>query len=146
MARKTRRMARETRGPARTFALVLGTAYLGVALLEVLVGRWTAGGAVLLDHEPVHNTIHWLTAAALLTAAFVRESAARPILLGVGTVFALVSLMGVFARGTTGELLGYGHAIPWVYNWIHIATAAGALYFGWPTHARTGMPSATRTA
>ena len=131
-------------GPARTFALVLAVAYLGVALAESLLawlgdGMWMVGDATVLEYALTHNLIHWATGLLLLAAVFVTEPAARTILLVVGFAFAAVTLLGIFAPGFTAGLMGHG-TMSWSYNAIHGITAVGALVAGF-MHTTRAAPT-----
>jgi hypothetical protein len=152
MPRNVTRTSRTTRisgtndhrfGPARLLALILGIAYLGVALGEAILSqfgdRLVVGGATVLEFALTHNLVHWATGLLLVAAVFVTEPAARRILLLIGFAFAAVTLLGIFAPSWTGQLMGHG-GMPWVYNLVHAVTAAGALVAGF-MHTTRVAPS-----
>lgn len=141
-------------GLARTYALIFGIAYIGVAVLEIVFRfgsashAWVIGSGgsinnVILFFKPVHNLIHWATGIAVLGSFFAGDSAAKAVARVVGVVFLVVTLLGWVAGGFTMQLLGYGKglSVPWSYEFIHLATAIGALYSGFAgsrAGARTG--------
>jgi Domain of unknown function (DUF4383) len=117
--------------PAQRFALAFGVVYL-------LVGA--AGFAVTgvhdftgMDHHkllifavnPLHNVIH-LALGLIWLASVARQGAARAANLAVGVVLGLVTVLGFF--GGMGMLGMSGLADP--DNFLHLATATLALYFG----------------
>ena len=125
-------------GTAAMFALVFGVAYVATALLEVILGDdgWTIGDAsnineIILLRSTPHNLIHWAVGIGLLAALFLgmAKLAARV----VGSVFALVTVLGLIAPSFTMDtLFDYGPdlSVPIAYTLIHALTAAAGLYAG----------------
>jgi hypothetical protein len=133
-------------GVARTAALILGVAYLAVALVEVVlgsdglvVGDRASTNRVVLLLEPIHNGIHWLAGLVLLGVSFAGEATARPALRVVGVVLLALTVAGLVAGEPTMGLLGYqgAPAVPISYTILHGASAGGALYAGF---SRPGRP------
>lgn len=120
------------RGIARTYALVFGIVYIAVALLEDIIGSdgWKIGDTTILDFAGVQNAIHWAVGIVVLGSYFAGEAAARMVARIIGVVFVLVTLLGFVARDWTGDLLGYDGGLPWIYNFVHLLTAAVALFAG----------------
>ena len=125
-------------GTAGLFALVFGVAYVSVAALELILGDdgLHVGDAsnineiILLKSTP-HNLIHWVVGIALLGALFLgfAKIAARV----VGSVFALVTVLGLIAPSFTMDTLldyGPGLSVPIAYTLVHALTAAAGLYAG----------------
>jgi len=120
-------------GPARMFVLILGITYLAVAALESYLGatnRQLGSGEWVLGYGMMHNVVHWLTGLLLVGSYFAGEGSARIVARFVGILFTLVLLLGIFAPGWTGDLLGHGGPLAWSYNAIHALTAVGALVAG----------------
>jgi hypothetical protein len=130
---------------ARTAALILGVAYLGVALVEVVlgsdglvIGDRASTNRVVLLLEPAHNGIHWLTGLVLLGSSFAGEATARPVLRAVGVVLLALTVVGLVAGEFTMGLLGYqgAPAVPISYTILHGVSAGGALYAGFSRQGR----------
>lgn len=119
-------------GIARAYALVFGVAYVGVALVELILGGagWKIGDTTVLEVTAAQNVIHWAVGIAVLGSFFAGEVAARATARAVGIVFVLVTLLGFVARDFTGNLLGFDGPLPWSYNIVHLLTAAVALFAG----------------
>src|SRR4051812_18750815 len=124
------RSAARTWTPAQRFAVVFGAVYLAVAV----AGFALTGFAVTGHHEhtlvifavnPLHNYIH-LVLGALWLVSVRRHSTARVANLVIGVVLGLVTVLGFF--GGMGMLGMSGLADP--DNFLHLATASLALYFG----------------
>jgi hypothetical protein len=130
---------------ARTYALVFGIAYVVVAVVEDVLGSsgLSVGGATILKVTPVQNAIHWLVGVAVLGSFFAGETAARLVARIVGVVFVVVTLLGVFARHLTGELLGFHGNLPWSYNVVHALTAVAALIAGFAVSKIYGTADAS---
>lgn len=119
-------------GIARVYALIFGIAYVGVALLEDIIGTdgWRAGSTVILKLTAVQNVIHWAVGIAVLGLFFVGEVAAKMVARVVGLVFVVVTIWGFVARTSLGKVFGFHGPLPWSYNIIHLLTAAFALFAG----------------
>lgn len=115
------------RGPATWFALAFGAIYLLVGLAGFAVtgfDEWFASETdeFLLGFElnPLHNVVHLLIGAALLSGGLRDERAARAITWTVGAAYALVGIVGLVAMDTEIDILALNTAD----NWLHIGTAA----------------------
>ena len=122
-----------TRGwsPAQRFAAVFGAVYLAVGVAGfVLTGFGDFAGhdhATLLVFavNPLHNVIHLVLALGWLVGC-ARHRTARLANLALGVLLGLVTVLG--AVGGLGVLGMSGLADP--DNFLHLATATLALYFG----------------
>src|SRR3712207_1143076 len=118
-------------GPAQRFAAVFGAVYLavgvsGFALTGVTdFSEHNHATLLIFAVNPLHNVIHLAIGVAWLAAA-PRHSAARLANLVIGVVLGLVTVLGFV--GVTGMLGMSGFADP--DNFLHLATATLALYFG----------------
>ena len=117
--------------PAQRFAAVFGVVYflVGVAGFVVTQGHDFAGmdhGTLLIfSVNPLHNIIHLALGIAWLASA-PRHRAARAANLVIGVVLGLVTVLGFFdGMGVLG-MAGMGDPD----NFLHLATATLALYFG----------------
>ena len=120
------------RSIARTYALIFGIAYIGVAVFEDILGSTglKIGDTTILKVTAIQNAIHWAVGVAVLGSFFAGEIAARIVARIVGVIFVVVTLVGVFARDFTGDLLGFNGPLPWSYNVVHALTAIAALVAG----------------
>jgi hypothetical protein len=126
-------------GFARTYALIFGIAYIGVALLELILGDLKVGDFVLLDRTTLQNIIHWAVGVVVLGSFFAGEAAARTVARIVGIVFVAITIWGFVSPSSFGDFLGYGGDIPVFYNIVHLVTALVALFAGF---ARPGYRAA----
>jgi hypothetical protein len=126
-------------GFARTYALIFGIAYIGVALLELILGDLKVGDFVLLDRTTLQNIIHWAVGVVVLGSFFAGEGAARTVARIVGIVFVAITIWGFVSPSSFGDFLGYGGDIPVFYNIVHLVTALVALFAGF---ARPGYRAA----
>ncbi len=117
-------------GFARFYALVFGIAYIGVSLLEVILGDLTVGDTVILQRTTLQNIVHWAVGVVVLGSFFAGEAAARTVARIVGIVFVALTIYGFVAPDSLGDLLGYPGDIPMSYNIVHLATAILALFAG----------------
>ena len=117
-------------GFARFYALVFGIAYIGVALLELILGDLTVGSTVILARTTLQNIVHWAVGIVVLGSFFAGEAAARTVARIVGIVFVALTIYGFVAPDSLGDLLGYPGDIPVSYNIVHLATALLALFAG----------------
>jgi len=117
--------------PAQRFALAFGVVYLAVGLAGFAVtGVSDFAGMhhqklLVFSVNPLHNAVHLAIALAWL-AAVRSHRAARAANLAIGVVLGLVTVLG-FVDGM-GVLGMSGLADP--DNFLHLATATLALYFG----------------
>lgn len=122
-------------GFARTYALIFGIAYIGVAILELffpLTDPLAAGDTVILARTTLQNIVHFAVGVVVLGSFFAGESAARMVARVIGIVFVVLTIWGFVASESLGDILGFpeGVGIPMVYNIIHAATALLALFAG----------------
>jgi len=117
--------------PAQRFAALFGAVYLLVGIAGfALTGVTDFAGhhhhtLLIFAVNPLHNVIHLVLGIVWLASA-PRHSAARLANLALGVVLGLVTVLG-FA-GVTDMLGMSGFADP--DNFLHLATATLALYFG----------------
>ena len=117
--------------PAQRFAAVFGVVYLLVAIAGfALTGVSDFAGhhhhtLLIFAVNPLHNVVHLVLALVWLAAA-PRHRTARPANLALGVVLGLVTVLGFV--GVTSMLGMSGFADP--DNFLHLATATLALYFG----------------
>jgi hypothetical protein len=117
--------------PAQRFAAVFGVVYLlvGVAGFAITGFSDFAGHhhhtLLIFAVNPLHNVIHLVLGIAWLAAA-PRHRTARLANLAIGVVLGLVTVLGFL--GVTNMLGMSGFADP--DNFLHLATATLALYFG----------------
>lgn len=125
-------MHRFSRSPASLFAWVFGVVYLLVGItgfaLTGFHGFASMDGPRLLGLfmiNPLHNLVHLALAVVWLVSA-PRHATARMANLGIGIVLGLVTVLG-FAHALT--FLGI-HSLGDPDNFLHLVSAACALYFG----------------
>lgn len=117
--------------PAQRFALLFGAGYLlvGIAGFAVTGVHPFAGmhhhTLLVFAVNPLHNVVHAVLGVAWLAAAR-RPRTARAVDLALGGVLGLVTVLGFV--GVMGMLGMSGLADP--DNFLHLATATLALYFG----------------
>ena len=128
-------------GIVQMYALVFGIAYLAVAVLENVFGSagLKIGGTTILQVTLVQNIIHYAVGIAVLGSFFAGENAAKMVARIVGSVFVLVTLLGLLVEPLTGQLLGFPDALPMSYNLVHLLTAAAALFAGFAAQRAYGQ-------
>jgi hypothetical protein len=118
--------------PNRLIATVFGAVYLLVGLVGFAV---TAGisffsteGANLIIFEvnPLHNVIHIAIGAALLYAGLKNVQLARTVNAGVGAVYLLVGILGLFLLSSPLNIIALNGAD----NVLHLASAVLLLGVG----------------
>jgi Domain of unknown function (DUF4383) len=127
-------------GFARFYALVFGIAYIGVALLELILTDLTIGDTVILQRTTLQNIVHFAVGIVVLGSFFAGEMAARNVARIIGIVFVALTVYGFVAPDSLGDLLGYDGDIPMSYNVVHLVTALLALFAGFA--GRSGYRSA----
>jgi hypothetical protein len=116
---------------AQRFAVLFGAVYLLVGIAGfALTGVTDFAGhhhhtLLIFAVNPLHNVIHLVLGIVWLASAS-RHSAARLADLALGVVLGLVTVLGFV--GVTDMLGMSGFADP--DNFLHLATATLALYFG----------------
>jgi hypothetical protein len=117
--------------PAQRFAVVFGVVYLLVGAAGFAVTGlhdFTGMGShklLIFAVNPLHNVVHVVLGLAWLTSV-TRHGFARAANLAIGGVLGLVTVLGFV--GGMGMLGMSGLADP--DNFLHLATATLALYFG----------------
>jgi uncharacterized protein DUF4383 len=120
------------RSPAQIFSLVFGAAYVLAGLAGFLVTGVTpfaasrAGGTLIVfGLNPLHNVVHIAIGVVWLVGSTSRRGA-RTVNLVLGLTLGLVAILGF-----TGALrfLAIG-SLADPDNFLHLASAALALYFG----------------
>lgn len=125
------------------FALVFGIVYLVVGLVGFAVTGFdnfageTNEKLIVFAINPLHNIAH-LGVGALLLVGSSRHETAKSVNLVVGVVYLLLAILG-FAGVLVEDLLNVNQAD----NFLHIGTAALALYFGTAGAAATRATART---
>ncbi|HEX2057076.1 MAG TPA: DUF4383 domain-containing protein [Actinomycetota bacterium] len=133
-----------TRTPAQLFGLAFGIVYLVVGLVGFAITGFdnfaseTDEKLLVFAINPLHNVAH-LGVGALLLVGSAKHETAKSINLVVGLVYLLLGILGLAGGVVVEDLLNNNAAD----TWLHIATAALAIYFGTAGAAR--LPTA-RTA
>jgi hypothetical protein len=122
------------RTPAQVFALVFGVVYLLVGIIGFAVtgfdnfasdnpNEWD--DLIIFSLNPLHNVVH-IAVGALWIGASRTHAAAKSVNVLIGAAYGLL-----FVLGLTGilEFLAIEDAAE-PDNYLHLATAALALYFG----------------
>lgn len=120
-------------GFARTYALIFGIAYLGVAILELFFGLGSPlkiGNFVLLERTTLQNIVHFGVGAVVLGSFFAGEGAARVVARIIGIVFVALTIWGFVSAASLGKFLGFPGDLPMFYNIVHAVTAVVALFAG----------------
>jgi hypothetical protein len=123
------------RGLARTYALIFGITYLAVAAAEAITQDALEP---VLRFTGIQNAIHWAVGAVVLLSFFGSEATAKLVARLIGLVFLGITVFGLLAPETLGDLLGFAGDIPMSYNIVHALTAAVALYSGFATRTSYG--------
>lgn len=111
--------------PNRLVATVFGAVYLLVGLVGFAVtsgvGFFATEGANLIIFEvnPLHNIIHLAIGAALLYAGLKNVQTARTLNAGVGAVYLLVGILGLFLVSSPLNIIALNGAD----NVLHLASA-----------------------
>lgn len=126
------------------FALAFGVVYLAVGLIGFAVTGFDNFAAdtneklIIFQINPLHNIAH-LGVGALLLAGSRTHEAAKSTNMIVGVVYLLLGILGL-PNVVVDDLLNNNSAD----TFLHLATAALALYFG--TAGATMRTGAARTA
>lgn len=132
-----------TRTPAQMFGLVFGAVYVVVGLAGFFVADQFTGGQasdklILFPVNHMHNIVHLLIGGALLFGS-TRADLAKTVNLVVGGAYALVAVLGFMSVITPDLINDRGVAD----DFLHLATAILAIYFGTAGATATG-PAASR--
>jgi hypothetical protein len=121
-----------SRSPVQIFSLLFGSIYVLVGVAGfVLTGFRSfaesdpSGTLIVFGLNPLHNIVHLLIGVAWIAASRSPE-ASRVVSLAIGAVLGLVAVLGFL--GALRFLAIDSLADP--DNFLHLATAAVALYFG----------------
>ena len=118
--------------PNRLVATVFGAVYLLVGLVGFAVtsgvGFFSTEGRNLIIFEvnPLHNVIHLAIGAALLYAGLKNVQTARTVNAGVGAVYLLVGVLGLFLLSSPLNIIALNGAD----NVLHLASAVLLLGIG----------------
>lgn len=108
-------------------ATVFGAVFVLVGILGFVMDPLLG----LFETSLLHNLVHLLSGAALLAGAFVAGGRnARMALLGLGVVYALVTVLGFLMPGLVNTLLGGTTAEPAVNlqdNYLHLVLTVALL-------------------
>ena len=128
----SRAHALRTKTPAQTFALVFGVVYLLVGLVGFAVtgfdefaGQTYDDKLIIFALNPLHNIVHIATGVLWLVASG-KHASAKSVNLLFGIVYAVVAVLGLVGVLKFLAISGTGAAD----NFLHLATALLALYFG----------------
>ena len=111
----------------RTLALVLGVTFAVLTALELLVGSWAIGGAIILLRTTKLNLLHWAIALGLMGGRLGGPEGSRIASLVVGGVLVGLGLWGLIGPEALGGVLGFEEEIPWAYGIFHLLTGLGPL-------------------
>ena len=112
--------ATSAKTPAQTFAMVFGVVYLLVGVLGFVMDPILG----IFEVNLLHNIAH-LGVGALFLVGSKSHAMAKQVCLIIGVVYALLAVLG-FMNVLVPDLLDANDAD----DFLHIATAAVALYFG----------------
>lgn len=131
--------------PAQLFALAFGIVYLVVGLVGFAITGFDNFAAetdeklLVFAINPLHNVAH-LGVGALLLVGSGRHETAKSINVMVGLVYLLLGILGLAGGILVEDILNNNAAD----TFLHLATAALAIYFG--TAGAAALPGAARTA
>jgi hypothetical protein len=124
--------AAATRTPAQMFALVFGAVYLLIGILGFVVTGFDGFAAesyneklIVFPVNPLHNLVH-IAIGALWLGSSSRHATAKSVNLAVGVVYGLVAVLGFAGVLNFLAIKDAGSAD----NWLHVASAVLAIYFG----------------
>ena len=130
------------KSPAQTFALVFGAVYLLVGVAGFIVtgfdnfaGKTYDDVLILFPVNPLHNIVH-IAVGALWLGSAARHASAKSVNMLIGIVYGLVTILGFAGALKFLAIEGPGSAD----NFLHLASAGLALYFG-----SVGAEGSTRT-
>lgn len=122
------------KSPAQTFALVFGAVYVLVGIAGFVVtgfgdfATFTDKTLIIFNINPLHNLVHLGIGAAWIFAS--RDHAmAKQVNLVIGVVYGLVAVLGFLEVEKVAEFLNIYEGSGDPDNFLHLASAAAALYF-----------------
>ena len=135
------------KSPAQMFALVFGAVYLLVGIAGFLVtgfdnfaGRTYDDVLIVFPVNPLHNIVH-IAVGALWLGAAAKHASAKSVNMLIGVVYGLVTILGFLSALKFLAIAGPSSAD----NFLHLASAGLALYFG-SAGAEGTASTSTRTA
>lgn len=113
---------------ARQFAIVFGAVYLLIGVLGFILPSPLLG---IFGVNTLHNLVHIVVGGLWLAAAFAAPMGLTPRLASqvIGVVYLLVAILGFALPDAMNQLL----VINMADNFLHLGTAALALYIGFMT-------------
>jgi hypothetical protein len=121
-----------TRSPNRLLGFAFGVVYILVGLVGFAITSGLGFAAdqgnnlIVFEVNPLHNVVHLLVGAVLLLAAMRGAATAKGVNTLVGGVYLLVGVVGLFASGSSADILALNHPD----NLLHLASAAVLLAVG----------------
>ncbi|WP_026554012.1 DUF4383 domain-containing protein [Arthrobacter sp. 35W] len=134
--------------PNKLLATIFGAVYLLVGVLGFVVtsgiGFFATEGAnlIIFAVNPLHNIIHLLIGAALLSAGLKSTAAAKAVNTTVGGVYLLVGIVGLFLLGSSLNIIALNGAD----NVLHLASAVVLLGVGLSQDKTVSASMSHRTA
>ena len=135
-----------SRTPAQMFALVFGVIYLLVGIAGFFVATELTGGSpddklIAFPVNHLHNIIHLVIGGSLIFGS-TRADLAKTMCLANGIVLALVAVLGFLNLDFMKTLINDHGAAD---DFLHLATAILAIYFGTAGSGTTTAPTAPTT-
>lgn len=111
---------------AKTFSMVLGVVLLVVGIWGMVTGGGHDHQLLVFGINTTHNWVHLLSGALGLILGLSGERGARTYLLGFGTVYGLVTILGFLNVQPVVQMLNLNMAD----NLLHLVISAGCLIVG----------------
>ena len=112
-------------------ALAFGAVFILIGILGFIPAVTPEGRLLgIFAVDALHNIVHLLSGVVALGVAFTSEEASRLYFKIFGVIYAAVALLGLFYGDRA--LLGI-MAHNWPGFWLHLVSAAVALYLGFAT-------------
>lgn len=120
--------------PNRLVAVIFGAVFLLVGIFGLFVAGdhivSTEGGNILgFEVNHLHNIVHIVIGAVLLSGGLKSQPMARNANITVGFVYLVVGILGLFIINTSANFLALNAAD----NWLHFITAIILLGVGYAT-------------
>lgn len=112
------------------FTLVLGVVFIGGGVLGVITGGHDHN-LIIFGINMSHNLVHLLSGALAIAASLSGVKLSKMFCLAFGVVYGVVAVAGFLNVAPIVALLNLNQAD----NFLHLAIAAGCLYFGVTTKA-----------